>query len=355
MSPAADALAAHDLPTPLTRDDARASVPWLSDAAFEARWRATEGDAHKVLRSFPDLWWRDLRALPAARVPQGRAVGFGDAHVENFGWLAFEGGVRFAFNDLDDAGLVEVSLDLLRHLTSASLSGDPIDLEGLARAWRDAVLSPGAPTRALANAPSAAKMREAALEDWDDPAKSALSPVAPDVTRAVAAALAATKATARYEVRAVRRRVVRDGGSGGLARLWAQVRGDGDLDVIELKEMAPPGAEEGRGAVRLDPRLKTLRAVLWGAQTLRPCHRVDVALPGAAPAAFLARSRGMRASWKKKQGPRPFVEQASILGAVHAHAAGQLEVSVDAVAEWALASRPALTDRWRALAALVTD
>lgn len=353
MSSTPAPLTSSDLPQPLTRDQARDTVPHLDRSAFTARWRATQGDPHNVLRAFPGLWWSDLRALPDGRIPAGRTFGFGDAHVANFGWLAFERGVRFAFNDLDDSGEVEVALDALRYFTSVTLSGGDVDVAALVEAWADGLRNPGEVTRAGPSAPPTAReMRDDADDEWSKDAKNDLYAADPSERAAVIAALADEKATQGYEVLGVKRRVVIDGGSGGNKRYWAHVRGEAGRDVIELKQMTTAGAEQGRGAVALDERLKAAREALWTGERLSPYHKVHLAVGDAAPGSYVARSRGMRRNLRSsKSSPTPYALQVEILAAVHARALASMSTTPEELASWVLRSTPAVAERWRSLAA----
>ena len=337
----------------LTRADARATVPYLPDDAFDARWNAAvDAGALHVLRSFPALWWRDLRAVDRARVPAGRTVGFGDAHVENFGFLAFDkGGVAFAFNDLDDSGEVEVALDALRYFTSAALAG--VEVAPLVARWtadlavdRDPVIADKATLAAL-DAPERRKMRAAAVKRWST--EDVLDPVTDEVLAAVRASLAGYDETRGFTVHAVRRRVVKDGGSGGLLRYWALARvpdgGPDDLDVLELKAKAPAASEEGEGARKLDKRLTAVKKALWPERAITPYRRVEVSVGGVVQS-FVVRSRGARANVKKPSLP----EQVRVLAAVHRRA--PMELPHEALGPWVAASVPALVARWTALHAL---
>jgi len=337
----------------LTRADARATVPYLPDDAFDARWNAAvDAGALYVLRSFPALWWRDLRAVDGARVPAARGVGFGDAHIENFGFLAFDkGGVGFAFNDLDDSGDVEVALDALRYFTSAALAG--VEVAPLVAQWaadlavdRDPVITDKATLGAL-DAPERRKMRAAAVKRWST--EDVLDPITDDVLAAVRASLAGYDETRGYTVHAVRRRVVKDGGSGGLLRYWALARvpegGPDDLDVLELKAKAPAASVEGDGARKLDKRLTVVKKALWGERALTPYRRVEVSVGGEVRS-FVVRSRGARANVKRPS----LVDQVRVLAAVHRRAATDLPR--DELGRWVAASVPALVARWTALHAL---
>lgn len=342
----------------LTRADARATVPYLADDAFDARWNAAvDAGALHVLRSFPALWWRDLRAVDPARVPAGRTVAFGDAHVENFGFLAFDkGGLGFAFNDLDDSGDVEVALDALRYFTSAAMwagAGAPADVPALAAQWatnlgvdRDPVITDKATLAAL-DAPERRKMRAAAVRRWST--EDVLDPVTDDALAALRAALAGYDETRGYTVHAVRRRVVKDGGSGGLLRYWALARvpdgGPDDLDVLELKAKAPAASEEGDGARKLDKRLTAVKKAVWPERALTPYRRVEVSV-GGETRSFVVRSRGARANVKRPS----LAEQVRVLAAVHRRAT--FDLAHDALGRWVAASVPALVARWAALHAL---
>jgi len=340
----------------LTRADARASAPELAEEAFDARWGAAVAEgALKVLRSFPALWWRDLRALDPARVPAGRALGFGDAHVENFGFLAFDDGrVGYAFNDLDDSGDVEVALDALRYFAATSLwrgAGAPVDLPALVRTWADALEKERDPVNAdrdflkRVDAPDAEKMRRKAVERWNT--EPSLSPASEDDIDALGRALRGREETRGYEVVAAKRRAVPDGGSGGLRRFWALARAPGGLlDVLELKERAPAATEQGARARKVDKRLSTLKKAVWPGRSLTPYHRLDVRLAGR-DVAFVVRSRGARASLKDDVRV-PFRKQARALAAVHRRA--ERAASPGELAAWVEGSVPALVARWSALA-----
>lgn len=339
----------------LTRADARASAPELSPDAFDVRWAAAEG-ALKVVRSFPALWWRDLRAVDPARVPAGRALGFGDAHVENFGFLAFDDGrVGYAFNDLDDSGDVEVALDALRYFTAASLwrgAGAPVDLPALVRTWADALEKDRDPVTTdsdfldAVDAPDLAKMRRKAVERWNT--EPSLSAATEEEFGALDRALRGREETRGYEVVAAKRRAVPDGGSGGLRRFWTLARApDGLLDVLELKERAPAAAEQGARARKVDKRLSTMKKVVWPGRAITPYHRLDVTLAGR-DVPFVVRSRGARASLKDDVRV-PFRKQARALAAVHRRA--ERAASPGELAAWVEGSVPTLVARWSSLAA----
>jgi hypothetical protein len=337
----------------LTRDLARASVAYVPDGVFNDRWDAAiEGGALQLLRSFPALWWRDVRAVDPARVPTGKTLAFGDAHLENFGFLAFDkGGVGFTFNDLDDSGEVEVALDALRYFTSVALAGE--DIAPLIVRWVDDLAverSPVLTDKATLNtlgAPARSKMRDDAVERWS--LEPTLSAVSKDELKAVKKALKETDETRDYTVYALQKRQVKSGGSGGLARYWALARvPDGaadDLDVLELKERAPAAAEEGARARKIDKRLTTMKKALWPGLTLTPYRRVEV-IVGETTRSFVVRSRGVRAGVKAPC----LAEQVRVLAAVHRGA--EMAVSRAELGRWVEASVPTLVARWKALHAL---
>lgn len=343
--PALDALTTSDFATPqLTRDDARAVTPYLDEAPFAKRWNAAvrEGPL-KLFRSFPGLWWRDLRAVDSARIPGGRTLGFGDAHLENFGYLHFAEGVRFAFNDLDDSGDVEVALDALRYFTSVALA-EAGDVTALVERWRDALTAPPSPVLEDPAAPPPPALRLKALKAWKELRRSQ-PPLERKALDRIGEALAFCDATRGYALSDARRREVEDGGSGGLDRYWALTQDrDGNWDVLELKAMAPPASDEGRTARPIERRLSTMREALWTGHSLTPYHRTDLVVSRhEGSRRFLVRSRGMRASVKVAQ---PEV-QVRAMGAVHGRA--KLDVTPDACARWIIDTVPVVADRWRSM------
>ena len=338
-------LAPTDFAAPhLTRDDARAVTPYLDALRFARRWNAAlrEGPL-KLFRSFPGLWWRDVRAVDSAGVPGGRTLGFGDAHVENFGYLHFSAGVRFAFNDLDDSGDIEVALDALRYFTSVALAGAG-DVRALVEQWRIALTTETSPVLEDPAAPPSPALRLKALKAWKD-LRRAQPPLDRKALDRIAEALAFCNATRGYAVRDARRREVEDGGSGGLDRYWALARDrEGNWDVLELKAMVAPATDEGRTARPIDRRLSAMRDALWSGHALTPYHRADLVMGRHDEGRrFLVRSRGMRASAKAT---RPEV-QVRVLGAVHGRA--KLDVTPEACARWIAETVPVMVERWRSM------
>ncbi len=344
------------VPPRLTRADARAVVADPTERLFPVRWEnAVEGGKHAMLRAFPGLWWRDLREIDPTRVPTGRTVAFGDAHVENFGYLAFGDDVRFAFNDLDDSGDVEVALDALRYFTSASLAGYP-DVGALLDLWVAAFDAPAGAVQRLDDAPTRRKMLNAAEDDWTQGKRQ--SAVTDDVKATVREELKQHDWASGYTVDEVRRYAKTDGGSAGLDRFWAHVtNARGERDVLEFKELATPGSEMGRGARETADRLPTLRATIWPGYGLSPYHRVAINLPSSrgdadAKRGFIVRSRGMRGNAKAiidKVAPPEFDEQViraqvHVLASVHRNAPERPPARE--LAAWIRDSLPVVVARW---------
>jgi len=106
-------------------------------------------------RSFVRLYYVDL-GLHNPNVGSVSA-GFGDAHLENFGFNVFaDGVVRFVYNDFDDSGYCPVGLDSVRYFTVLRLlnveekkikelikyyaklvtASTPLDLEEQSKNWQ---------------------------------------------------------------------------------------------------------------------------------------------------------------------------------------------------------------------------
>ncbi len=98
-----------------------------------SRIKATRNDPHKVLRSFPPVFYKFLKDLEShetlGRIMKTRGVMGGDIHIENFGVRTFKGEYRLLINDFDDLSEGPLFYDVLRLLTSIKLSGITVDEE----------------------------------------------------------------------------------------------------------------------------------------------------------------------------------------------------------------------------------
>lgn len=98
--------------------------PELSDEKWEAV--RSERSALKFLRSYPNAYYAELQHVKEGAGPIGLC--FGDAHIENFGFVVFENNkVEYVFNDFDDAEYCPIGLDILRYLVSLKLYEDSVN------------------------------------------------------------------------------------------------------------------------------------------------------------------------------------------------------------------------------------
>src|SRR5262249_19759014 len=101
---------------------------------FDAKWKGSLVAPNIFMRSYPPAYHADLMQVGAKRLPGEEGICFGDAHPDNFGFIAINGKTKFVFNDLDDSGICPIAVDAARYsavlhlyFADADLTADVIE------------------------------------------------------------------------------------------------------------------------------------------------------------------------------------------------------------------------------------
>jgi hypothetical protein len=357
---AAKPLSAKSFGEPLTKAALRASNDNLPDDLFETKWSASLAESPLMFfRAYPGAYHADLAQVASTSLPGAETVCFGDAHLENFGFLRFDGDTRFLYNDLDDSGYCTASVDALRYFAAIRLAYDDDSLlEDLVEAYVDGLKDSSRRADIPSSlAPDWSSVREKGLakvvvDDRFVPGgKDGLGPASDDIAQGVRAAVAGVAALAGAEILDVAVLDRTSGGSGGLARYWVLLNPSPGTSgpkktIYELKETALPGTERGRSSDVFDPatRLDELKELLWHTDTER--DYVGVALFGRA---FLLRDRLAKKSvdlteLSSKDRRKVLAAQVGLLAARHAVAFDK--VKKDDLRPWLMASSTTIAQRW---------
>ncbi|MBC7660445.1 MAG: DUF2252 family protein [Chitinophagaceae bacterium] len=129
MSPSArfPDLANEPLPpgNTLTKDYFQKAYPKLTASQLDDKWSKASASPMALMRSYVNVWYDDV-----AKVKDPGSIGpcFGDAHIDNFGYIRFaDNQWHYTYNDLDDVGDCPVIFDALRYFTTLSLLlNDPV-------------------------------------------------------------------------------------------------------------------------------------------------------------------------------------------------------------------------------------
>ncbi|WP_437790575.1 DUF2252 family protein [Sorangium sp. So ce693] len=339
----------------LTKSFFRAVNPHLDADEFEEKWRAAMKSPLRFMRSFPQAWHVDLLDVPRSKVPGGRCLCFGDAHPENFGFVTFEEGPRYVFNDLDDAGTGLAALDALRYFTTLRLLLDAAKVtEGLVELYED-IVQGNEPPRELSAAmiPDIAASDARELAKWtdgeafrfDEPGLK-LSRVHADTGQQLVEAFGGLASNAPLQVIEVARRAREGGGSGGLDRYYVLAREERreGLRLLELKETTHAATSWSNFLHEEEGRLDRAKASIWRGLTA-PYH-VEVQV---GRTVYLLRDRLGRASFDLehlgKRDLRAVLEvQVSILA--RQHAASFADLDLRALDDWLKASLDVTAERW---------
>lgn len=340
----------------LTPSYFRATSAPLSRADFDAKWKlALKSSPFRFLRAFPHAWHLDLADVRSKKIPGGEAFCLGDPHPGNFGFVTFESGPAFVYDDLDDAGPGRAAIDAARYFASLrflNLSDDTVDrLASLYVAiTRDRDYPRPFPLHLRPDVDLAS--REELLR-WTDGSQLRtdgidLQPVPDWRADAIFEALAREESAAGFSVIAVARRLRKRGGSGGLARYLISGRNpDGRVDLLELKEMPPAATSWARRLREPDDRLERAVATLWKGK--RPRHHRSVRVGNVE---FLLRSRLGRAdvdveALSDADRDRVLEAQVSILASAHRGAYGPREA--EGLADWVKGSAKVIHRRYAAV------
>jgi hypothetical protein len=281
----------------LTKAFFRATNPHLDHLRFEAKWEKSFESPLRFFRAFPQAWYLDLTQVPVEHVPGRTDWCFGDLHPENFGFLVIGPKVHYAFNDLDDSGRAEVSLDALRWFTAYLLWRDDEDsTDALIDLYRDVMRKPSLARQVPEDLiPKAAAVREKQVSKFVSGQRlvrnedTLLGAVDTKDKAIVTEALSARG----FTVVDVAEREREHGGSGGLRRFWALVQKGLTVDVLEVKELTKPATSWGHAKTPIEDRIVKVRDAVWSG--LGVTDHVTVLL---GTHEYLVRSRLNRANLK---------------------------------------------------------
>jgi hypothetical protein len=333
----------------------RATDSELPDDVFEKKWAAAEKmSPQKLMRAFPAAFHLDLKQIDPSKVPGGESVGFGDAHLNNFGFLHLQGKTLFAYNDLDDSGICPTAFDAVRYFTIARLFLEHRkDFELLLDRYLKAVKDPNKGVEVDDRlAPNWKKLHKKGLEEITtadgahlDFKHTALEPIPAEQRDAIFEALR-TQAGGQFTPVDVGSKERDHGGSAGMRRYEVLVDGPQGRTLIELKEAQPVGTELGRHThvLPMDERLPVLKQTFWGMDP--PDNYLYVKTLGSR---FLLRDKLTEEKvdvreLSHKKADRLLEVQTSELARVHA--AGWAGVTKEEMRTWIDRTSETLAKRW---------
>lgn len=330
----------------------RATCASLAKADFDEKWkRARKSSAYRFFRSFPHAWHLDLADLKRDRIPGGEVFALGDPHPSNFGFVTFEDGPRFVFDDLDDSGPGFAAIDACRYFAALGFLDLPRDLtQHLTKLYADITGDRDYRRRfPLDLAPDVTSAGREELLKWTDGSafrfeRADLEPVEAWHRDSIFGALTREERALAFTAEAVARRFRKRGGSGGLSRFLVLGRErDGGTGLLELKELPIAATSWGRRLREPDDRAERAMRTLWGASP--PRHRVSTV----GRVDYLLRSRLGRAAVEVEAlsgsaRARVLEAQVSIMAAAHRGAYARAELG--ALPAWLERSAKRLTERY---------
>jgi len=228
------------------------TCPDIDNNAFDVKWNKLLSDtkpnaAMHFFRSFVHLYYLDLST--ASKNGQFGSVvsGYGDAHLDNFGFIEFKDKeVRYVYNDFDDCGYDPVGLDAVRYFVvlrllnveedtikviakyySKLVLGDsPVDIDERSTNWQ-------IKGKSIYEKWNPKKKLKKAQDQFQNVCVPSNDPLVDEIRKAFTEEKKLEKFNL-LDVRAYDEH--QTGGSGGLLRFWANVTGHHD-DVIEFKEL----------------------------------------------------------------------------------------------------------------------
>lgn len=239
----------------LTQKDLRENYLFLSDADFKQKLEGSLESSLLFFRSWVNTYYHDLARANLGPVE----LCLGDPHPENFGFIGFDQGARFVFNDLDDSGECPVGADALRYFTALRLSESaPTERDLLEEAislYARLVQREGQPVQlAPGLIPDLESKRVKLLREYTRGKRfsrdSGVEPVHRELERSIRRAIEDGGHLAPgAEVLSVGSIPHETGGSGGLKRYWllitSSARPDDAVDILELKQVPPAGVSMG--------------------------------------------------------------------------------------------------------------
>ena len=339
-----------------SKDFFQKTSPDIDSGAFETKFKlAAEGGPLLFLRSFVTTFYTDLKDIKGAG-PIGTS--FGDAHLENFGFVIFADGPHYVYNDFDDAGPCPIGLDILRYLTSVRLyeKDNPKEAERLARRYIQIVYGEEkAESLDEAFHFDSKKKKKKNLERYTS---KGLFLASPELSRAMPSDLGKIKAMFlnstplnSFKVHDVAISGKEVGGSAGLDRLWILVDGTiaGDSDILECKQLIAPGTAAGNWGEIPKARLEWLTRELW--PSFKPVDHVETVLNNV-PFLLRSRTKGSLelADFSEKDREKLYKTQIGIVATHHLKIWDNWEVkkkvSAEAMEEWLNANSEFLAERY---------
>jgi hypothetical protein len=222
----------------------RETYSHLSDEAFKMKLEASLENHLLFFRSFVNTYYFDFKEQKHS----GLIVDcYGDAHIENFGFILFQEKTRFVMNDLDDSGKCPIEYDSLRYFTSLHLA---LNNERLIDEMIDFYVD------VFENKKKPIKIKKKHIKDLKEKNTKILlkftrndhfipheeiTPIADEEKKKLISLLQSEEFLKAQTIHDLVSADKDAGGSGGLKRYWILVENKAkEKDVLELKEIAKP-------------------------------------------------------------------------------------------------------------------
>lgn len=268
----------------ISKQQLREDYNFLEDNDFKLKFNSSLESPLDFFRSYPITYFKETKLTGDYLT----STCLGDPHFDNFGFLLFEQGTRYVFNDLDDSGLCPLPLDALRYFTSLyffSFSHDHIEkfISDYVSLLSEDQEVPEIPDSLVEDLE---EKRLKNLEKYTEQNKfktdSDFLPLSLEMSEQIKSAL-----TSKFNAITVHDSVYytkEDGGSGGLKRYWVLISDQDKFDILELKERAVPATTFSTNNPNT-PELLELAQTIWGSQ---PVYFEELKLE---VTSFLVRSR----------------------------------------------------------------
>ena len=265
----------------LTKLFYRQTASDISDSDFALKWNvAVEAGALKFLRSFVATYYKDLIKVTGTG-PVG--ICFGDAHIENFGFVLFADGPHFVYNDFDDSGYCPVGLDILRYLTSINLfekkSSDAF--KKIAREYVKVLSGKNSPQKLDSSFEfDPEKKREKNVSKLVENERFIESPefskVSENLKNEISMALKTNPDMQKLELKDVVATKKEAGGSAGLEKYLIYVSDSSGTkrEILECKPLIAPGTAAGDWKTLPNNRVEFLQKEIWA--NLKPVNYFEV-------------------------------------------------------------------------------
>ncbi|MBC7661722.1 MAG: DUF2252 family protein [Chitinophagaceae bacterium] len=252
----------------LTREHFDKKYPELNAEQLNLKWNAAKSSPMMFTRSYINAWYDDLATLSKIG-PVGPC--FGDAHIDNFGFL-WKGSWTFTYNDFDDVGRCPVIFDALRFFTTVSFAlNDTFEVETIRNAYLGFLNGDSLSTHVSDSyKPKADDLNTLLLSKLVKGSKLvdkvADLPVTPTerkkIFEAITASLNRPSDLTLLDIKGI---IKNSGGSAGHKRYDVLARKpNGELQLLELKESTAPASERGSWAVTDKISRLEFAKILWG-------------------------------------------------------------------------------------------